>query len=52
MVHELVRYMKSVNMHGEKIKILYFVTSFEFTTAHGGKNSNCFLLGCVIMPAK
>ena len=22
MVHELVRYMKSVNMHGEKIKII------------------------------
>jgi len=22
MVHELVRYMKSVNMHGEKIKVI------------------------------
>ena len=25
MVHELVRYMKSVNMHGEKIKEMYFL---------------------------
>jgi len=25
MVHELVRYMKSVNMHGEKIKITQFI---------------------------
>ena len=28
MVHELVRYMKSVNMHGEKIKVSTSITYY------------------------
>ena len=38
MVHELVRYVKSVNMHGEKIK----VTSHCVTTAYSIHYSNMY----------
>ena len=31
MVHELVRYMKSMNMHGKKIKVIVFLLHVSAT---------------------
>ena len=48
MVHELVRYMKSVNMHGEKIK----VKNISITKIHrmAQRGTNNVVATCDVTP--